>query len=74
VTANVAVWLALFVMVSEYEPALNPVGSLATALLFVNDNRVSVVVAKTTVGASPAGLKLLPVMVIRLVVVFSAVL
>jgi hypothetical protein len=74
VTVSVAAWLALLVTVSEYEPALNPVGSFARALLFVNDNRVSVVVAKTTLGARPDGLKLVPVMVIRLVVVFSTVL
>jgi hypothetical protein len=71
---NVAAWLALFVTVSEYEPALNPVGNCPNALWSVNDTRDSVVVAKTTFGARPAGLKLAPVMVIRLFVVFTTVL
>ena len=73
-TLNVAVWLLLFVTVREYEPAPNPVGSCATALWFVNDNRERVVVAKTTVGASPDGLKFVPLIVIRLFVVFTVVL
>jgi hypothetical protein len=62
------------VTVSEYEPAANPAGNVATSFWFVNDTRASVVWAKTTVGASPDGLKLLPVMVIRLFVVFTAAL
>jgi hypothetical protein len=50
------------------------VGNWATAVWFVNLVRASVVLAKTTVGASPLGLKPVPVMVIRLSVVFSTVL
>jgi len=44
------------------------------ALWFVNDSTASVVVAKTTVGARPDGLKLAPLTVIRLFVVFTTAL
>jgi hypothetical protein len=74
VTPSVAVWVSLFVTVSEYEAAPNPTGNFATALWSVKDTKVSVVVANTTVGASPEGLRLAPFMVIRLVVVFTTVL
>jgi hypothetical protein len=67
-------WGMLLVTVSEYEPAANPTGNCATTLRFVNDTRASAVWAKTTVGASPEGLKLFPVIVIRLFDPFNAVL
>ena len=35
------VWGTLFVTVSEYEPAANPAGSVATSFWFVNDTRAS---------------------------------
>jgi hypothetical protein len=69
----VAVWLLVFVTVSKYEPARNPLGNCATASLFVNETRTSGVWANTTLGASPVGLKLVPVMVIRLFEPFMTV-
>jgi hypothetical protein len=74
VTLNLADWLSLFTTMSGYEPARTPAGSVATSLWFANDTRFSVVVAKTTVGASPEGLKLVPVMVMRLIEVLSTAL
>src|ERR1039458_7296431 len=74
VTPNVPVWGVLFLMEIVDEPAANPAGKRAPALWFVNDSTVSVVVAKTTVGARPDGLKLAPLMVIRLFVVFTTAL
>jgi len=74
VTLNVATWLLLFTTTSEYEPAENPAGRVATSRRFVNDARVSVVVANTTFGASPDGLKLAPLMVMWLFEVFTTVL
>jgi Na+/glutamate symporter len=74
VTLIVALWLLLLVMVSEYDPAVNPAGSCATTLRFANATSTSVVWAKATVGASPAGLKLLPEIVRCPVDVFKTVL
>jgi L-2-hydroxyglutarate oxidase LhgO len=50
------------------------VGSVATSLWFVNDTKSSAVWAKTTVGARPDGLKLAPLIVIRLFVEFTTAL
>ena len=71
---NLAVRLLLLVTASGYEPAENPVGRCAVTLPLENDNRVSFVVAKTTVGASPVGLKLVPVIAISLMDVFTTAL
>jgi hypothetical protein len=64
----------LFVTDSEYEPAANPAGRVATSLWFVNDAKVNCEPAKSTVGASPVGLKSVPVIVIRWVDVLTLVL
>jgi hypothetical protein len=47
---------------------------VATSFWFVNDTKASAVWAKTTVGASPDGLKLSPVIVMRLFDLFKTVL
>jgi hypothetical protein len=60
------------VTLSRYEP-LKPEGSVATIVTFVNVTRVSLVVARVTVGATPAGLKLCPVMVIWVALEFTTV-
>jgi hypothetical protein len=52
---------------------LKPEGSVATIVTFVNVTRVSLVVARVTVGATPAGLKLCPVMVIWVALEFTTV-
>jgi|HubBroStandDraft_4_1064222.scaffolds.fasta_scaffold1801959_2 hypothetical protein len=58
-----AVWPLLFVTVREYALAPKPAGNCATAFWVVKEASASCVCAKTTVGASPDGLKLLPAMV-----------
>jgi len=74
VTLNAALWLLLFVTVREYVPALKPVGNCATTFSFVKEASASGVCAKTTVGASPDGLKLVPSIVSWLFWEFTAVL
>jgi hypothetical protein len=74
VTLNAALWLLLFVTIREYVPAPKPVGKCATACWFVKEASPSGVCAKTIVGASPDGLKLLPSMVSWLFWEFTTVL
>jgi hypothetical protein len=70
---NVPVCGMLLVTLSRYEP-LKPDGSVATIVTLVNETRVRLVLARVRVGATPAGLKFCPVMVIRVAVEFTTVL
>jgi hypothetical protein len=74
VTLKAALSLPLFVTVRKYVPVPKPVGRCATACWFVKEASPRWVCAKTTVGARPDGLKLLPVIVIWLLDVFTTVL
>jgi hypothetical protein len=74
VTLSAAVWLLLFVTVTEYDPAAKPAGKVATATWSVNDANSKAVWANATVGARPDGLKFWPVIVIWLLEVFTTVL
>ena len=73
-TPNAALSLPLFVTVREYVPMPKPPGNCATAFWFVKEASASGVCAKTTVGASPDGLKLLPSIVSWLFREFTTVL
>jgi hypothetical protein len=64
----------VFTTTREYEPAENPVGSVATSFWLANDTKARVVVAKTTFGARPDGLKFFPVIVMWLFDVFTTAL
>jgi hypothetical protein len=74
VTSKAAVWPLLFVSVRLYVPGAKPDGSVTVSRVLLKESTTAWVVAKTTVGVSPAGLKSCPVAVIRFCVKFTTML